>query len=200
MANKMEHFYKTVPGWASFGKLYVEAVRLAPKDQPSHFVEIGSWMGRSAALMGVEIHNSGKQIKFDCIDPWHDGGPDLKHKAHLLTEPLFDTFKRNTAPVAQYINAIQKPSLEAVKDYKDGSLDFLMIDGSHVYEDVKADIEAWWPKMKSGAMFAGDDYNWGGVVRAVREFFPPEMLVNIHELPKKPHLKKAPAYWWVRVP
>jgi predicted O-methyltransferase YrrM len=200
MTSKIEYFHKTIPGWASFGKLYVEAVRLAPKDRPSHFVEIGSWMGRSAALMATEIHNSGKPITFDCIDPWTDGGPDLKHKAHMLTEPLFDTFMRNIAPVAPHIRPKQMPSLEAVHGYSDGQLDFIMIDGSHQYEDVKADIAAWWPKMKSGAIFAGDDYNWGGVVKAVKEFFPKEVLVNVHELPKKPHLKKAPAYWWVRVP
>jgi predicted O-methyltransferase YrrM len=196
---RMQYFHQKIPGWASFGQLYIDVVTIAPKDRPSHFVEIGSWMGKSAALMGTEIHNSGKPIKFDCIDPWIDGGPDLRHGAHKLTEPLFDTFTRNTAPVAKYINAKQMPSLEAVKDYADGSLDFIMIDGSHVYEDVKADIAAWWPKMKSGAIFAGDDYNWGGVFKAVGERFD---LKDVHivQRPKKPHLKKAPAFWWVKVP
>ena len=36
----------------------------------SHFVEIGSWKGRSASYMAVEIFNSRKNIKFDCVDTW----------------------------------------------------------------------------------------------------------------------------------
>jgi hypothetical protein len=59
------------------------------------------------------------------------------------------------------------------------SLDFIYIDASHKYEDVKNDLQAWWPKLKSGGMFCGDDYtdvvNPGsegkyGVVQAVDEF------------------------------
>jgi len=36
------------------------------------------------------------------------------------------------------------------------------------------DLEAWWPKVKTGCYFAGDDYTKGhpGVQKAVQEFFP----------------------------
>ena len=60
----------------TFVELYALMVRNAPMQ--ARFVEVGSWAGRSAAFMGVEILNSGKQIKFDCIDPWYDGGVDLR--------------------------------------------------------------------------------------------------------------------------
>ena len=36
----------------------------------SKFVEVGSWKGKSAAYMAVEIINSKKKITLDCIDTW----------------------------------------------------------------------------------------------------------------------------------
>lgn len=39
-----------------------------------------------------------------------------------------------------------------------GSLDLCYIDADHTYEAVKCDLAAWWPKVKSGGIFAGHDY------------------------------------------
>ena len=68
-------------------------------------------------------------------------------------------------------------SIEASKLYEDNSLDFVFIDASHEYEDVKADILSWLPKVKIGGILAGHDYNtFEGVNRAVDEIF------NINDL------------------
>jgi hypothetical protein len=63
-------------------------------------------------------------------------------------------------------------SLEAAKLYPDNSLDFVLIDASHDYPSVHADILAWLPKVKSGGILAGDDLPWFGVKRAVDELLP----------------------------
>lgn len=49
---------------------------------------------------------------------------------------------------------------------------FVYIDGDHEYESVRGDIEAWWPHVQPGGIFAGHDYmpDHGPVVRAVDEF------------------------------
>ena len=52
----------------------------------------------------------------------------------------------------------RQTSLEAVSAFKDGSLDFCYLDANHAYSAVKADIEAWWPKVRVGGMLAGDDF------------------------------------------
>jgi hypothetical protein len=65
----MEHFYKNIgEDWMDFQELYSEMVNYFPDN--SHFVEVGSWKGRSASYMAVEILNSKKRIKFDCVDTW----------------------------------------------------------------------------------------------------------------------------------
>lgn len=170
----MDHYFKTIPGWATFRELYAEMVKRAPADQPSHFVEIGSWFGRSAAFIGVEIINSGKPIKVDCIDPWTDGGPDLKHKGAKFKSPdeLFECFKLNVRPVQSVINPVRLSSLDAAPTYLDNSLDFVFIDGDHSYEACRDDIKAWLPKVKHGGIIAGDDHTWAGVRKAVKEALP----------------------------
>ena len=164
----MEHYNNPNMGenWFSYPQLYKEMLDKFPSG--SHFVEIGSWKGKSAAFMAVEIHNSGKSIKFDCIDIWEDS-PDIAH----LIEPgltLFETFERNISPVRSLINPIRSDSVKAAANYADGSLDFVFIDGDHSYEGFKRDLQTWLPKMKpNGSIIAGHDYGWDNEVgRGIR--------------------------------
>lgn len=53
---------------------------------------------------------------------------------------------------------IQEYSVEAAALFEDGSLDFVYIDANHGYEPVLADLNAWYPKVKSGGIVAGDDF------------------------------------------
>jgi hypothetical protein len=59
----------------------------------------------------------------------------------------------------------------------DESLDFLYLDAGHKYGCVRADIRAWWPKVRANGWFGGHDYHpsYPGVVLAVRERFGPSV-------------------------
>ena len=46
----------------------------------------------------------------------------------------------------------------------------VFIDASHDYENVKKDIEAWYPKVKFGGTLAGHDWHHHVIKRAVNEF------------------------------
>jgi predicted O-methyltransferase YrrM len=135
----------------------------------SHFVEVGTWLGKSAAYLAVEIINSNKKIKFDCVDLW-ENNEEYKDMQVVRENKFYETFLKNIDPIKEYINPIKLSSLEAAKLYDDNSLDFIFIDASHIYENVKNDIEAWYPKLKSGGVLAGHDYACSDVEKAVREF------------------------------
>lgn len=64
-------------------------------------------------------------------------------------------------------------STEAAGKVEDGWADFVFIDAAHSYQAVKADLEAWRPKVKAGGWFGGHDYHSAhpGVIRAVDEAF-----------------------------
>ncbi len=53
---------------------------------------------------------------------------------------------------------VHKFSMDALKDFPDGSLDFVYIDGNHQDPFVTQDIYGWWPKVRPGGIFAGHDY------------------------------------------
>ena len=53
---------------------------------------------------------------------------------------------------------IQKFSMDAVDDFKDGSLDFVYIDGAHDFKNVAMDICEWSKKVRIGGIVFGHDY------------------------------------------
>jgi predicted O-methyltransferase YrrM len=48
--------------------------------------------------------------------------------------------------------------MDAVKDFADGSLDFVYIDGHHGFKYVAEDIWEWHKKVRKGGIVAGHDY------------------------------------------
>lgn len=174
----MEHFYQNVEGWFNYPDLFRYAVETAP--QEAHFVEIGTWKGQSSAFLAVEIINSGKNIKLDCIDnftgsviePGQMFDPDNK------AGRLLDVFKNNMRPVVGHYEAIKGDSAESANLYKDESLDFVFIDASHDYESFKKDLFAWFPKVKVGGMISGHDFAdpYPGIMKVVRDHLANEKV------------------------
>ena len=141
----IEHYYHTLEGenWFDYEEVYKAAVDAA-KDG-SVFVEVGSWRGKSACFMGVEIINSGKSIKLYCVDNWSQG--DTKKD-----------FLSNTENVKDVIRLVEGISWEMASCFDNNSVDFCFIDASHDYYSKKRDIEAWLPKIKIGGTIGGHDY------------------------------------------
>ena len=166
----MEHFYQNLgENWFTYPSLYKQMVDKFPSN--SHFVEVGVWKGMSAAYMAVEIINSNKSIKFDCIDTWDFVESQIDIAEELYTD-LYKTFLTNIEPVKHIINPIKSLSWDGAQYYNDQSLDFIFIDAAHDYDSVKKDITAWFPKIKTGGVIAGHDYTWcDDVKRAVNEYF-----------------------------
>ena len=166
----MEHFYQDIYGWFSYDYLYKDAVERA-KDG-ALFVEIGSFKGRSTAYMCVEIANSGKKIKFDCIDPMVALSHYIESKQQhpeIWADYTAEDFHKRLAPVKDYYTLHQMTSDEAVKLYEDGSIGFLMIDGDHDPEAIKRDVMNFLPKMKVGGVITGDDAYAPEILQAARD-------------------------------
>ena len=170
---KIPHIYQEKQfgeDWFTYPSLYKNVVRKFPSG--SKFVEIGSWKGKSSAFMAVEIANSNKDIEFYCIDNWMGSS---EHKDVGEIDSLYDIFTENMKPLERYYQKIRNNSIEAARCFEDESLDFVFIDASHEYEDVKKDIQVWLPKVKKNGILAGHDYYVGeydyfpGVKKAVDE-------------------------------
>ncbi len=177
----MEHYWGTIPHWFNYEHVFRNIVAWG-KDGYK-FLEIGVWRGASSAYMGVEIINSGKKITFDAVDSFAPS-KELNEEALLGVEEMAI---KNLKPLTDVgvVNLIKGYSLDVVKNYEDESLDFVFIDGSHDYDDVKDDILAWLPKVKKTGIIGGHDYgkkddNACGVQQAVDEIFGKENI-TVHE-------------------
>jgi predicted O-methyltransferase YrrM len=163
-----ENLYQTVDGWCNFQSLYKRQV---DAHDNANFIEIGSWKGQSAILMASLIANNNKNIKFFCVDTWQ-GSDEHQNDSDVLNDSLFKTFLKNIEPVKDYISPVRKTSVDAAREFPNEFFDFIFIDAAHDYENVKNDINAWYPKLKKGGTFAGHDFHptWSGVIQAVSEW------------------------------
>lgn len=173
----MEHFAQHLQGWGEFQRLYASEVARAKSGDA--FVEVGAWLGKSAAYMGVEILNSGKSIRLWCVDTFMGTGADYEEYPAVRDGKQLETFEKNIQPVSSVVKPLQADSVSAAKILEEYTFAFCFLDASHDYESVKSDLAAWWPKVKPGGHLAGHDYFYTnkrdgssqtGVSRAVCEF------------------------------
>lgn len=167
--------WKEVPGFFDSDLVYKLAVNKFSDD--STFVEIGSWMGKSASCLGQLIKESKKNIKVFAVDTFEgsEEHTEIVNDIRNNSTSLLEIFQRNMSlcEVDDIVSPIQGRSLDIASQFDDESIDFIFIDASHDYENVLADITAWYPKLKPGGLIAGDDYAlcWSGVIQAVDEYF-----------------------------
>lgn len=185
----MEHFYQNINGFMNERNTVMLDCVIEKMPVKCNWVELGSWTGKSAAYCAVELMNQNKFGSFTTIDSWH-GGVELKDNDLVINKSIKDVFLENMAPIKDKIKTIESISWDAAKYFTDDSLDFCYVDAGHTYEDVMKDLNAWWPKIRRGAWFGGDDYTKGypGLQQAVFEFF----------VKKKIKVKKLGRCWLVQ--
>lgn len=141
--------------------------------------EIGVWKGRSTLCMASRLP---KRARILAIDSW-EGVPEDPQQHDVLyaangVETAYQEFRKN---LRKYIKAgvvvpLRMDSAEGAKWIARNEglrvLDFAFIDGDHRYEAVSGDIRAYLPLMKPGAILAGHDRHWPGVISAVEELLP----------------------------
>ena len=87
-------------------------------------------------------------------------------------------------PGRRWIERLLSNGHDAAALFPNEHFDWAYIDASHFYDDVKRDLEAFFPKLRKGGYCAGDDYDrrdiWDhGVTRAVDEFRPDPSIETI---------------------
>lgn len=154
----MEHINKDFVGWFTFSRLYKDMVDKFPSG--STFVEVGVYHGKSFSYLVIEGLNSGKQFTMVGLDSF-------------TFENQLQTFQENMQPIINNFEVIIDQSDSADKYFEDESVDFCFIDACHLYENVKADILAWWPKIKRGGVIAGHDLcqEHPGIYQALNEMW-----------------------------
>jgi predicted O-methyltransferase YrrM len=161
---------RRVPGWLTDDEAWElhEAARTHPAAGLGlTAVELGSWLGRSTVAIATGVRDRGSGVLF-AVDP-HRG--TALHRATGVAD-TFASFTANvrSAGVEDQVRAIREVSLAARERFGDAPVDLLHVDGSHLYEAVLADIEAWSSVLADAAIVAFHDArDEPGVARAVAE-------------------------------
>jgi hypothetical protein len=94
-------------------------------------------------------------------------------------------------------------SADAAARFRPSYLDWVYIDGNHLYEFVKRDLELYYPKIKHGGFLTGDDYGPGGwwndgVQKAVDQFISLEGCTLVSTLGRQFVLQKPKKFATVK--
>lgn len=97
-------------------------------------------------------------------------------------------------PYEDITKVLRGMTADMAKSVPDETLDIVYIDAGHSYEAVRADLEAWYPKVKPGGIIAGHDFinPAYGVLQAVQEFTTTHAL-KFHVIPEE---KDEDAGFW----
>jgi hypothetical protein len=121
------------------------------------FVEIGSWKGKTAVMLGLAAQQCGGSVY--TIDHFQGNEGTGRDKVAEQID-LFSIFRRNLQQLNLWQNPV-KPlimdSISASKIFADGTIDLLFIDAGHQYDEIYKDIKIWLPKVKIGGIICGHD-------------------------------------------
>ena len=174
--------WQEIEGWFQWRSAQEEAVHWFPEG--SCFVEVGTYLGRSLCSLGEVVERSGKTIRLIGIDTCRGSGlegprqKDYHGAAVARGGGTFAGSLHKNVLDCGYGDSIQliiADSLAASRLFGDASIDWVHLDARHDYASVKADIQAWLPKVKRGGWLSGDDYDkvkWPEVVKAVNDQLP----------------------------
>lgn len=138
-------------------------------DLPQFFVDMGFKTGAEIGVYKGKFSQKFLQagLNMFAIDPWlvyYDfSNPDMIKRMDYL----YACAKKNLAPFPN-CTIIKKSSMEALADIPDASLDFVYIDGHHIFRYVAEDICEWSNKVRTGGVVAGHDYFFNGALNPAR--------------------------------
>lgn len=122
-------------------------------------VEIGTFKGDNATVILRVL----KPTCLVCVDPYKEY-PEMPSEIVRTAEQA--AHRRLRGKPVRWVRSIDR--MEIIRQI--GNIDYLYIDGAHDYENVRADIDAYWPCVKKGGMMSGHDICWSSVFKAVSEF------------------------------
>lgn len=130
---------------------YVNFFDLVLKQIPNHskIVKIDSRRSKSSYNLAKRISTLKKDIELYCVN---------------TDTHSYDSFLKEMKSVESHYFPLDISSDDASKKFGDKSLDFVFLNHSYTYEDIRKDIDTWLPKVKPGGILSGHyhnhEYDW----------------------------------------
>jgi predicted O-methyltransferase YrrM len=149
--------------------------KLLRKHNPSRFLEIGSYEGRSACFLVDEVAAL-RPIEIYCIDTWAGG---VGHGDTVMSEveqrfehnvQLARSRSKHSATIYKHKAHSADALARLIAQGNSEVFDFIYVDGSHQAPDVLTDCVMAFRLLKVGGVMVLDDYLW--IVNAAGDLAP----------------------------
>lgn len=140
------------------------------KTSPEHRESFGNWLNDAGFLgIGVEVGcafgwfselvlSQWKGTKLFMVDPWEKQPQEIyREKTDCVDYSDWFVNCSRIAERDQRVTLVRQYSVDGCKLLPDGECDWVYIDANHSYRHVLEDMDAWWPKVKSGGLLCGHD-------------------------------------------
>jgi hypothetical protein len=127
-------------------------------------LKVGAEVGVRVGAFSAHLLANSKLDLLHSIDPWTDDDTmTMAYTARMFKkngrmQAFYEEAMDRLAKFGDRSRVVRKTSLEAVEGFKDGELDFLYLDASHLFTGFAMDMIRWWPKVRDGGVMAGHDY------------------------------------------
>ncbi len=126
-----------------------------------HFAELkfnkGAEIGTERGYFAKTLLDANPKLKLSCIDAWTVYKGYRDHTRQDKLDRYYEETKKLLKPYTCTI--IKGWSMDAVKQFKDESLDFVYLDANHSFRYIIDDVDTWSKKVHKGGIVAGHDYN-----------------------------------------
>ena len=157
--------------------------------------EIGVADGRYSEILCQKIPN----LELLGVDVW------AKYEKNWRSDEYQDVaYQKAKERLSKYnVHLRRESSLNASIATKDDYLDFVFIDGSHVFDHVMTDIIIWARKVKKGGIVSGHDYyqfHDSGIIQAVNAYVEEHKLdLNLTLAGVAEHKDdQCPCWWFIK--
>ena len=145
----------------------VKAISEAKRQGTIQILEVGSWTGASAVTWAKAVQKLGRDAKITCVDQWLpyfdealETAPHYQAMNAAATDnKVLNLFLHNIRAmnVSQMVNYQIGDTRKVLPDLPTAEFDIVYIDGSHVFEVVRADIREAKRLVRDGGIVCGDD-------------------------------------------
>ena len=153
-------------------------------------VEVGVAGGTYSEILCKNNPN----IELACVDFWE---PYIHGYGKYSVDRQARAYKSAINKLSKYnVQFLKMSSMDALKHFKDKSLDFVYVDANHTFDHTAMDIICWSKKLRPGGIMGCHDYyhfRWSGVVEAV------DAYVKCHNIVPWYVIKgREPTAFWVK--
>lgn len=160
----------TDKGVVNAGQLWPARIPYMKKAAARFFIpgckilEVGTWMGQGSTM--IWLHYMPPDSQLVCIDKWSayitendlNAGPSHYIAMNDLSRTAINvSLNAIESATDKNVIVVKADSAQALALFKENYFDFVYVDGSHYYSNVKADLAIAKRLVKNGGILCGDD-------------------------------------------